>query len=71
MSMTTVPEPLSAGLLMMSCRRIRRFRARLSRLVKSSRTLVGFALRPELLLYCVAPGCGVHVDLARKGLGLS
>ena len=43
MSLTTVPEPLSAGLMMMSCRRIRRFRARLARLTKLSRSLVGFA----------------------------
>ena len=78
MSMTTVPEPLSAGLMMMSCRRIRRFRARLSRLVKLSRTLVGFALRSccSMVLQKASkeasrPGWGVHVDLTRKGLGLS
>ena len=45
MSITTVPEPLSAGLMIISSRRLRRFRARLSRLVKLSRTLVGLALR--------------------------
>ena len=44
MSTTTVSEPLSAGLMMISSRRLRRFRARLSRLVKLSRTLVGLAL---------------------------
>ena len=42
--MTTVPEPLSAGLVMISSRRMRRFKARLSRLVKLSRILVGLAL---------------------------
>ena len=42
--MTTVPEPMSAGLMMISSRRMRRFKARLSRLVKLSRILVGLAL---------------------------
>ena len=44
MSMTTVPEPLSAGLMIISSRRIRRFRARLSRLVRLSRILFGLVL---------------------------
>jgi len=41
--MTIVPKPLSAGLMMISSHRIRRFKARPSRLVKLSRILVGLA----------------------------
>ena len=44
MSMKTVPEPLSAGLMMISSRRMRRLKARISRLVKLSRILFGLAL---------------------------
>ena len=58
MSMTTVPEPLSVDLMMISCRRIRRFRAHLSHLTKLSRSLVGFALgsRYSLALQIVSKG---------------
>ena len=78
MSITTVPEPLSPGLMMISSRRIKRFRARLSRLVKLSRTLVGLALSNccSMVLRIASkessrPGWGVQVDFTRKGLWLS
>ena len=78
MSITTVPKPLSAGLMMISCRRIRPFRARLSRLVKLSRTLVGLALRNccSMVLQKVSkeasrPEWGVQVVFTRKVLWLS
>ena len=78
MSITTVPEPLSAGLMIISSRRIRRFRARLSRLVKLSRTLVGLGLSNccSMVLQKASkeasrPGWGVQVDFTRKGLWLS
>ena len=72
MSMTTVPEPLSVGLMMMSCRRIRRFRAPLSRLVKLSPSLVSFVLTScwSMVLQkaeeASRPGWGVHADLVWK-----
>ena len=79
MSMTTVPEPLSAGLMMISSRRMRRLKARISRLVKLSRILFGLALSncssPMVLENASnetsRPGWGVQVDLTRKGLWLS
>ena len=78
MSTTTVPEPLSAGLMMISSRRMRRFKARLSRLVKLSRILVDLALSncSSMVLENASneasrPGWGVQVDLTRKGLWLS
>ena len=78
MSITAVPEPLSAGLMIISARRLRRFRARLSRLVKLSRTLVGLALSNccSMVLQKASkeasrPGWGVQVDFTRKGLWLS
>ena len=80
MSITIVPELLSAGLMMISSRRIRGFRARLdlSRLVKLSRTLICLALSNccSMVLQKASkeasrPGWRVKVDFTRKGLWLS
>ena len=75
MSMTTVPEPLSLGLMIISSRRIRCFRACLSCFVRLTRILFGLVLRScsSMVLQntsngasCV--GLGVQVHLTRKGL---
>ena len=75
MSMTTVLEPLSVGLMIISSRRIRRFRARLSPFVRLTRILFGLVLRScsSMVLQNASNGAsrvglGVQVYLTRKGL---